>query len=56
MLFQRTRRHGTEMDKGLFGKTVKKIYAEEDGSLSFVLQGDLELRVFMEDRNDEQND
>ena len=46
----------TEMDKGLFGKIVKKIYAEEDGSLSFVLQGDLELRVCMEDRNDEQND
>ena len=46
----------TEMDKGLFGKIVKKIYAEEDGSLSFVLQGDLELKVCVEDRNDEQND
>ena len=46
----------TEMDKGLFEKIVKKIYAEEDGSLSFVLQGDLELKVCVEDRNDEQND
>lgn len=44
------------LNKGLFGKIVKKIYAEEDGSLSFVLQGDLELKVCVEDRNDEQND
>ena len=45
-----------EMDTVLFGKIVKLIYAEEDGALSFVIKGDLELKVYVGDENDEQND
>lgn len=45
-----------EMDTVLFGKIVKLIYAEEDGALSFVIKGDLELKVYVGDKNDEQND
>ena len=45
-----------EMDTVLFGKIVKLIYAEEDGALSFVIKGDLELKVYVGGENDEQND
>lgn len=45
-----------EMDTELFGKIVKLIYAEEDGALSFVIKGDLELKVYVGGENDEQND
>lgn len=45
-----------EMDDALFGKIVKQIYAEENGALSFVMKGDLELKVYMGRENDEQND
>ena len=41
----------TEMDKDLFSKTVKLIYAEEDGSLSFILKGDIEFRVNIAEEN-----
>lgn len=34
-----------KMDEQLFNQMVKHIIAEEDGSLSFVLKGDLELKV-----------
>ena len=44
------------MDTVLFGKIVKMIYAEEDGALSFVIKGDLELKVYVGGENDEQND
>lgn len=37
-----------EMDEHLFDQTVKQIIAEEDGSLSFLLHGDLELKVIGE--------
>ena len=30
--------------------------AEEDGALSFVIKGDLELKVYVGGENDEQND
>lgn len=45
-----------QMDTVLFGKIVKLIYAEEDGALSFVIKGDLELKVYVGGENDEQND
>lgn len=45
-----------EMDTELFGKIVKLIYAEEDGALSFIIKGDLELKVYVGGENDEQND
>lgn len=45
-----------EMDNALFCKIVKQIYAEEDGALSFVMKGDLELKVYVGGENDEQND
>ena len=45
-----------EMDTVLFGKIVKLIYAEDDGALSFVVKGDLELKVYIGGKNDEQND
>ena len=45
-----------EMDTVLFREIVKLIYAEEDGALSFVIKGDLELKVYVGGENDEQND
>ena len=44
-----------EMDSALFCKIVKQIYAEDDGALSFVMKGDLELKVYIGEKNDEQN-
>ena len=45
-----------KMDTVLFRQIVKLIYAEEDGALSFVIKGDLELKVYVGGENDEQND
>ena len=49
--FQQRTTADTEMDKDLFSKTVKLIYAEEDGSLSFILKGDIEFRVNIAEEN-----
>ena len=45
-----------EMDTVLFRQIVQLIYAEEDGALSFVIKGDLELKVYVGGENVEQND